>query len=175
MNKEIKQLNNVTVDKKEEANSKNGAYFKFTIDGQIMSCWDYDMGKDVPVGSVVNVQYTEKDGGKVIYKNITAIVSADAANNIEVEHVNIEEDNKPIEEVKVETVRELQPTNSDDALFNACAQESLNIVGRVYDSHYVKDADVPIKFDARWIEAYGDTLIAVHDKAKEIRKQKLGY
>jgi len=179
MNKQIKFLQNAKVEKKEEAQGKNGTYFKFTINGIKMSCWDANMGKEVPVGSIVNVQYTETPGvNGVIYKNISAIFDASISNNVEVEEVSMNEynSNESAElPFKKETSRKLQTATSEDGLFNVCAGEALNIVGRIYDTHYVKHADVPVKFDSNWINAYGDTLINVYEKALQIRKEKLGY
>ena len=182
MDKQINTMNNVKVEKKEEKQSTKGkTFFLFKIGDKLMSCWDSNLGQSIPMGSTVNVQYSTNVVGDKTYNNLISIVESrdveDVANSVEVEETNMHDDNTntDINTLKHETTKPLQCNNSEDDLFNTCIGSTLNIVGRVYDTHYVKPADVPVRFDEGWVKAFENTFNDIYTKAKEMRKNELGY
>jgi hypothetical protein len=173
MEKQILVLKGVNIESKEEALKKDGSvYYKFKINGKTYSCFDKDMGAVIHTGDNVNISYTQTQSGEFTYKNITSIVNADS---VDVEYVDMSGQEVKNSPIKNETIKPLKTNNSDSDLFNVCVSESLNVVGRVYDTHYVKNAEEPVRFDEGWINAFSDMVKEVYDKALEVRKEKLGY
>ena len=60
---------------------KQKKYWKFVINGQTYSLWEYDAGLNVSIGMVVNMTWTENPGtgknGPITYRNLKAIYPAD--------------------------------------------------------------------------------------------------
>ena len=81
------------VEEKSEAVKKNGEkYWKYKIilEGAVnpltFSQWNYDDGKDVPVGKVNRITWTEKEGqgshGPITYRNINSIYKEEKDPNL---------------------------------------------------------------------------------------------
>ena len=65
------------IESKEEGSSKNGPYWKYTINGKIFSFWEYDEGQKIKVGDNVKMEWEEKEGqgshGPITYRNLKCI------------------------------------------------------------------------------------------------------
>jgi len=86
------------IEKKEEATSKKGKYWKFQVNlielekakvepkSMTLSLWEYEAGHDVSVGDTVSMFWTEKERtgnyGPVTYRNLNSIAKGETIPSI---------------------------------------------------------------------------------------------
>jgi len=183
----VKQMSGIVQEKEEKLNKKGAKYIKFTIDGHKYSCWDYEMGIEINVGSTVQVVYKETEsvynGNPTIFRNVESIVeSVSMSSDTDKQDTLDNGVTMPVkkEETQITQKPAFKPKINPDYKAMEADKFSFgmafnNACGIIAESYALASLNKGASFDDNWCDALKEITKKLYKAQKEVRMEIEGY